>query len=36
MLDNIERWREAPLWTETTITAATQKWFEHLTPQANA
>ena len=32
MLDNIEYWREAPLWTPETIAEATRAWFQHLSP----
>ena len=30
MLENIERWREAPIWEEESISAATQDWFKYL------
>lgn len=30
MLQNIDYWREAPLWTPETISEATQEWFECL------
>ncbi len=30
MLDNIDYWREAPVWTSETITAATADWFKYL------
>jgi UDP-glucose 4-epimerase len=30
MLDNIEYWREAPVWTADGIAVATKEWFEHL------
>jgi UDP-glucose 4-epimerase len=30
MLDNIEHWRGAPIWTAETIDAATKLWFRHL------
>ncbi len=30
MLDNIDRWRDAPLWDEESIAEATQDWFAHL------
>jgi len=30
MLENIDRWREAPVWTPETIAAATREWFEYL------
>ena len=30
MLDNIEYWREAPVWEPASIEAATKEWFECL------
>lgn len=30
MLDNIEQWREAPIWDEDSIKKATKDWFEYL------
>ena len=30
MLENIERWREAPVWEEESISVATQDWFKYL------
>ena len=30
MLDNIDRWRDAPLWNEESIAEATQDWFTYL------
>jgi UDP-glucose 4-epimerase len=30
MLERIDDWREAPVWTPETIERATQSWFEHL------
>jgi len=30
ILDNIENWRDAPLWTPEKIASATASWFEHL------
>jgi UDP-glucose 4-epimerase len=30
MLDNIEQWREAPVWDESSIEKATQDWFTYL------
>lgn len=30
MLENIEMWREAPIWNETSIQAATKDWFKYL------
>ena len=32
MLDNIEYWREAPVWTPAAIADATKEWFEYLSP----
>jgi len=32
MLENIEYWREAPLWTPEAIAEATRDWFQHLSP----
>ena len=33
MLDHIELWREAPLWTPDSIKEATKEWFEYLGKQ---
>jgi len=30
LLDNIDYWRQAPVWTETSIQAATKSWFKYL------
>jgi len=30
MLENIEQWREAPVWEEESISEATQDWFKYL------
>ena len=30
MLENIEQWRESPVWNESSIQAATQDWFKYL------
>jgi len=30
MLDNIEYWRDAPLWEPKSIEVATQDWFKYL------
>ena len=30
MLDNIEQWRDAPVWTPDSIAGATASWFAHL------
>ena len=30
MLDHIDHWREAPVWTEGSIAEATKDWFQHL------
>ena len=32
MLENIELWREAPVWTPDKIEDATREWFQFLTP----
>lgn len=32
MLNNIEYWREAPVWTPSTISVATEDWFKYLSP----
>ena len=32
MLDNIEHWREAPVWTQSSIADATADWFKFLGP----
>jgi len=32
VLENIEYWREAPLWDPESIAGATKTWFEHLGP----
>jgi len=36
MLDNIEYWREAPVWTPEAIAGATREWFERLGRQRPA
>jgi UDP-glucose 4-epimerase len=30
MLDNIDYWRDAPVWTADTIEVATRGWFKYL------
>lgn len=35
MLENIEYWREAPLWDEKSIAAATKEWFKYLSKEAS-
>jgi len=30
MLDNIDYWRDAPVWDATKIAAATEDWFRYL------
>ena len=30
LLDNIDYWREAPVWDKKSIAKATEKWFEYL------
>jgi len=32
MLENIEYWREAPVWNPASIAEATKEWFEYLSP----
>jgi UDP-glucose 4-epimerase len=32
LLDDIDYWREAPVWTADTIAVATREWFAHLSP----
>jgi UDP-glucose 4-epimerase len=32
LLENIDYWRKAPVWTPATIKTATQSWFNYLTP----
>lgn len=32
LLDNIDYWREAPVWTQETIAEATKDWFKYLSP----
>lgn len=32
MLEHIDAWRDAPVWTRDTIEVATREWFEYLTP----
>ncbi|MBX3454246.1 NAD-dependent epimerase/dehydratase family protein [Ferrovibrio sp.] len=34
ILENIEYWREAPLWTPDSIAQATRTWFQYLDPSA--
>jgi UDP-glucose 4-epimerase len=34
MLENIEYWRAAPVWNETSIAEATKDWFKYLGTQA--
>lgn len=34
ILEHIDYWREAPVWTPQTIEKATEDWFKYLTPQA--
>ena len=33
MLQNIDYWREAPVWNPATIADATKEWFEYLSPE---
>ena len=32
MLEHIDYWREAPVWTEDKIEKATEGWFKYLSP----
>jgi len=36
MLQNSEYWREAPVWSPSTIADATKEWFEYLSQTAGA
>ena len=36
MLENIDYWREAPVWTPASIGEATKDWFNCLGPAASA
>jgi len=36
MLENIEYWREAPVWNTASIAMATKEWFEYLSPSGSA
>jgi UDP-glucose 4-epimerase len=36
MLENIEYWRDAPVWNPATIADATKEWFEYLSPRSEA
>src|SRR6185295_8995531 len=35
MLENIEYWREAPVWNSASIAVATKEWFEYLSPRVS-
>jgi UDP-glucose 4-epimerase len=35
MLENIEYWREAPVWNPASIAEATKEWFEYLSPEGD-
>jgi len=35
ILQNIDYWRNAPLWDPVSIAQATKTWFDHLTPQGH-
>ncbi|MBW1859956.1 MAG: GDP-mannose 4,6-dehydratase, partial [Deltaproteobacteria bacterium] len=35
MLEHIDHWRQAPVWTPDKIADATAGWFQHLSPQRN-
>ena len=30
LLDNIDYWKDAPVWDEKSISVATKKWFDYL------
>ena len=34
MLQNLDYWREAPVWTAERIAEATADWFKHLSPSS--
>jgi len=34
MLDSIEYWRDAPVWTPAAISEATKGWFKYLSAQS--
>lgn len=36
MLEHIDYWREAPVWTPEKIAHATERWFQYLTPEKNS
>ncbi len=36
LLQNIDYWREAPVWTQDSIAEATKDWFRYLSPQGKA
>lgn len=36
LLENIDYWREAPVWTQDSIADATRTWFQYLSPESSA
>ncbi len=36
LLENIDYWREAPVWTQDSIKEATRTWFQYLSPEKSA
>jgi UDP-glucose 4-epimerase len=36
MMENIDYWREAPVWTPASIADATKDWFQYLSPESPA
>ena len=36
MMENIDYWREAPVWTPASIADATRDWFQYLSPESAA
>jgi UDP-glucose 4-epimerase len=36
MMENIDYWREAPVWTPASIADATKDWFQYLSPESAA
>jgi UDP-glucose 4-epimerase len=34
MMENIDYWREAPVWTPASIADATKDWFQYLSPES--
>jgi len=36
MLEHIDYWREAPVWSPSSIAEATKEWFEYLSPASTS